>query len=416
MSDVANVRGAAGGAAAGGTAASFRCAPYVWTYPEEALLAGPERLAEQIAELGFGGVAVALSYHRARLLYPRHGRVETVPAGHIAFDPDPARYEALVPSRTASAETVRAVHELRAACARRGIGFHAWLVLLHNEALVAALPEAEAQSADGAPVGRSLCPSHPQSAAYVRALVDDVCRQLSPDGIEVEAAWYPSWEPGYTITIWQGEPSARALRLGSQCFCPSCRALFAAAGEDPEALAAETRAAAGPPFALPGAEADDAAEAALAARLIPPRAAAMGRLLSAAAERAHAHGATLRTTAYGEAATVALQGVAPAAVTGVDGVILTLGERSGQAMLDHFAALRALTGDAPAVVSTNWDPSRTPQSIAADVAALKEAGADGVAFYNLALAPHEALPAFAAGAAAAASAGRSVPALPIEAR
>lgn len=396
----------------------FRLAPYVWTYPEEALLAEPERLAEQIAALGFGGVAVALSYHRARLLYPRYGRVETVPAGHVAFEPEPARYEALVPSRTASAETVRAVHALRAACARRGIGFHAWLVLLHNEALVAALPEAEAQSADGAPVGRSLCPSHPQSAAYVRALVDDVCRQFGPDGVEVEAAWYPSWEPGYTITIWQGEPSARALRLGSQCFCPSCRAVFAAAGEDPDALAAETRAAAGPPFAAaPVAEpADAAAEAALADRLIPPRAAVMGRLLADATARAHAHGATLRTTAYGEAATVALQGVAPAAVSGVDGVILTLGERSGQAMLDHFAALRALTGDAPAVVSTNWDPSRTPQSIAADVAALRAAGADGIAFYNHALAPHDALPAFAAGAAAAASPSRSVPALPIEAR
>lgn len=395
----------------------FRYAPYVWTYPEEALLAGPERLAEQVAELGFGGVAVALSYHRARLLYPRYGRVETVPAGHIAFDPDPARYEELVPARTASAETVAAVHALRAACARRGIAFHAWLVLLHNEALVAALPEAEAQSVDGAPVGRSLCPSHPASSAYVRALVDDVCRQFAPDSVEVEAAGYPSWEPGYTITIWQGEPEPQALRLGSQCFCAACRARFAAAGEDPDALAALTRAAAGPPFTAGEAPADRSIDVeALAARLIPPRAAALGALLAGAADRAHERGAALRTTAYGEAATVALQGVAPEAVADVDGVILTLGERSGQAMLDHFAALRALTGDAPAVVSTNWDPTRTPESIAADVAALGAAGAAGVAFYNLALAPTQALPAFAAGAAAAASAGRSVPSIEAQTR
>lgn len=391
----------------------FRYAPYVWTYPEEALLAGPERLAEQVAELGFGGVAVALSYHRARLLYPRYGHVATVPAGHIAFDPDPQRYEALTPTRTASVETVRAVHELRAACARRGIAFHAWLVLLHNEALVSALPEAEAQSVYGAPVGRSLCPSHPQSAAYVRSLVDDVCRQFAPDGIEVESAAYPAWEPGYTITIWQGEPDPRALRLGSQCFCAACRDLFAAAGEDPEVLAARTRAAAGPPFTAGerSSDADDDAVAALTARLIAPRAAALGRLLGDACGQAHAHGASLRTTAYGEAATVALQGVAQAAVADVDGVILTLGERSGDEMLDHFAALRALTGDVPAVVSTNWDPARTPAAIAADVGALRAAGAAGVALYNLALAPGRALPAFAAAAAAAASRGRSVPSI-----
>lgn len=388
-------------------ARGFTRAPYVWTYPEEAALAGPDRLAAQVAELGFAGVAVTLSYHRARLLFPRYGRVASVPAGHLAFEPDPSRYGAFAPTRTASVETVRAVHELRSACMRRGIAFHAWVVLLHHEGLVDALPEAEAQSVDGTPIGRSLCPSHPAAAEYTAALVEDIAAQLAPDAFEVEAATFPAWEPAYTMTIGHGEPTARAKRLGSQCFCPSCRERFAAAGQDAEQLAAETRAAAGPPFASPGV--DPASD--LEQRLGRVRAEALGALLGATAERAHAAGATLRTTAFGDARTVALQGISPVALAGVDGVVLGLAEAAGDDLLDRYHALRALTGDASAVVSTNWAPHRSAESLRTDIERLAGAGADGIAVYNLALAPAEALPSFAVAATAAATPASFVPVL-----
>lgn len=389
-------------------AGGFTRAPYVWTYPEEAALAGPERLAAQVAELGFAGVAVTLSYHRARLLFPRYGRAVSVPAGHLAFEPDRSRYGAFAPTRTAPVETVRAVAMLREACLRRGIAFHAWVVLLHHEGLVAALPGAEAQTVDGTPIGRSLCPSHPTSVEYTTALIDDIAAQLAPDAFEVEAATFPAWEPAYTMTIGHGDPSPRAKRLGSQCFCPACRERFAAAGDDPEPLVAETRAAAGPPFA-PQAIAEP--DPGLEARLGRVRAGALGALLTATAGRAHAAGATLRTTAFGDARTVALQGISATALDGVDGVVLGLAEATGDDLLDQYHGLRALTGAAPAIVSTNWAPHRTDASLRTDIERLSRAGADGIAVYNLALAPAEALPSFAAMAAAGAAASGSVPTL-----
>lgn len=410
--------GAAAGGAAGGAGvrgAGAAVPSFVFAYPEEAALAGPDALAAHVAALGFGGIAVALTYHRARRVFPRWGRVSVSGSGHVAFAPERSRYGALAPACTTSAEEVRTVHELRAACARRDLRFHAWLVALHDERLVAALPEAGVQTADGSPAGHALCPAHPAARAYVAEMVADVCAQLEPDAIELEAAAFPAWEPAYTITLALEPVSPAAARYGAQCFCPSCRSAIAAAGEDPEQLAHATRAAAGSPFAPAPARASarnggsttvsvgdpplldpgalDARLAAVRARLLEP-------LIAGAAEAAHGGGATLRPCAFGEPASVALQGIGPASLAAADGLLLGLGTASGAELLDDFAALRPRAGELPVTASVNWAPARTPSALAADARALRDAGAAGVALYNLTLAPEGALPAFAAAARA----------------
>jgi hypothetical protein len=365
-------------------------APFVFAYPEEAALAGPDALVAHVEELGFGGIAVALAYHRARRLFPRYGRVSVSPPGHLAFAPDPARYDALTPACTADAATVRAVQRLRVACDERGLRFHAWLVALHHEGLVAALPEAGAQTADGTPTGFSLCPAQPAAVAYCAALVEDVCAQFAPDAIELEAATFPAWEPAYTLTLALDPLPPRTQRLAAQCFCDACRAGLEAAGEDPEELARAVRGAAGlgrgaevtAPF---GHLVDDL----LANRLAAGRTGLLAPLVAAVAERAQAAGARVRLAAFGEPETIALQGVGPASLAPADGVLLGLGAASGPVALARFAALRTLAGDLPAVASLNWAPDRGPAELAADVRALDAAGAE------------HALPAFAAAARAA---------------
>ncbi|ADB53514.1 hypothetical protein [Conexibacter woesei] len=389
---------------------------FVFAYPEEAALAGPDALAAHVAELGFGGIAIALAYHRARRVFPRYGRISVCGSGHTAFAPERARYGALAPVCTTGADEVRAVHELREACARRGLRFHAWLVALHDERLLAALPEAAAQTADGSPAGHALCPAHPAARAYVAELVEDVCAQLAPEAVELEAAAFPAWEPAYTITLALEPVSRAAARYGAQCFCPSCRAAIAAEGEDPEQLAHATRAAASPPFAPAptrsgaGRSGDSTTVSVIGSPLLVPptldvrladvRARLLEPLIAGAAAAAHAGGAVLRPCAFGDPATVALQGFSPTALRAADGVLLGLGTRSGAALVDDFAALRPLAGELPVTASVNWAPQRTPSALAADARALRDAGAAGVALYNLTLAPEDALPAFAAAARA----------------
>jgi hypothetical protein len=91
-----------------------------------------------------------------------------------------------------------------------------------------------------------------------------------------------------------------------------------------------------------------------------------------------------------------LQGVSPVAVAAADGVIYGCGPCVGDDLLRRFEGLRALTART-GMVSVNWARGR---DLAGDAAALREAGADGLALYNLSLVPDDGLADLAAAAAA----------------
>ena len=173
----------------------------VFVYPEELRFVSPEALAAQVADLGCDAVSVALAYHRARRVFPRHRHVSTLGESTVYFAPDHGRYGELVPDATAEPELQDAVLRFRDACGNAGIGFRAWLVGLHHESLAARNPEAAAHGLDGSPLGHSLCPSAPEAIDYVAALAADVAARFEPQTIDLEAWLYPAWEPSYTLTL-----------------------------------------------------------------------------------------------------------------------------------------------------------------------------------------------------------------------
>ena len=213
----------------------------------------------------------------------------------------------------------------------------------------------------------------------------DVAAQLEPEYVDLEAAFYPAWEPSYTLTLALDPLSESARLLGPQCFCVSCRALLGPAAE------ARAHAAAGPPFADAVADAED-----VSADLAAGRADGAARLVEAAADTVHAAGSSLRVFVSGPPEQAALQGVSPISVAAADAAPLRLRPASRatscSAASPGCARLPASTGS----VSTNWTPDRT--ELAADAEQLATAGAEGLALYNLTLVPEAGLAAFRAAA------------------
>jgi hypothetical protein len=343
----------------------------VWAYPEELEHVAPDALAEQIRGLGCDAVGMAVVYHRARRVLPRHRRVSVLRGCTVYLEPDRARYGALAPEGTAMPALLR----FREACDLAGLGFRAWIVPLHHEGLASAYPAAAAQLLDGSPAGHALCPSHPAVVEYAAALAADVAAQLGPETVDVEAAFYPAWEPSYTLTLALDPPSDEERLLAAQCFCDACRPLFPA--DAPE------RARAG-------------GDPALWEELARGRAAGAARLVEAVAAAVHAEGALLRISCSGPPAQAALQGVSPGAAAAADAVVYGCGPLAGDELLSRFAGLRALAGR-PGSVSTNWVRGR---DLAGDAAELAAAGAEGLALYNLSLVPEDGLADLAAAAAA----------------
>ncbi len=339
----------------------------LFCYPEDAVLTGPDRLCELAASLGADALAVAVRYHASRRWFPRHGIVSHSPGGITYFRP--GGYRRLRPMSVAGEEAIAAVHALRAVAPRHGLGFHAWMVLLHDDPVVAAYPDAAAQTIDGTPTVHALCPSHPDVVEYAAALVADVCDQFAPDVIELESAFYPAWHPSYTLSL----ELTPAPALTGQCLCRFCREL----GADP----AE-------PAALPAVRARGAE-----------------RVMTAM--RQAARETRLRPLFFGGAESAALQGAGPAALALADGVGIGCGIRTGAPLTVDFRAMAALADDRPLLASINWSPKRDGRTFAADVRAVIAAGASDIALYNLSLVPADGLDdlAMAARAAHAAATG-----------
>ena len=360
-------------------------------FPEELEGTPADALAEQVLGLGCDAASVAVVYHRARRVLPRQARVSVLTTATTYFEPDRARYGELAPVPNGPAELRERLFEFRDACGRAGLGFRAWVVALHHDALASAFPAAAAQTLDGSPNGIGLCPSAPASLELVAGLVADVCAQLEPEAVDLEAALYPAWEPSYTLTLALSPLSEAARLLAPQCFCRACRDLL---GDDADELERRARDAAGEPFGAGRWDED------LERALVAARANGAERIVAGAAAAAHAGGSALRIFGSGPPQQAALQGFSPFALAAADRLLLGCGPLAGQELVERFEGLRALAGGRGATASINWVPGRTPASMAADVERLAGAGADGLALYNLSLVPEEGLEAFRAAAAA----------------
>ena len=89
-----------------------------------------------------------------------------------------------------------------------------------------------------------------------------------------------------------------------------------------------------------------------------------------------------------------LQGLSAAAYERTDSALVGCARLVDDELVARFTAMRSLVGDVRATASTNWTPDRSPGSMADDARRLVEAGACGLALYNLSLVPDAGLDAF----------------------
>ena len=92
----------------------------VFVYPEELRFVSPEALAAQVSDLGCDAVSMALSYHRARRVFPRHHHVSNLAGAPRTSRPTSAATEGSCRTTTADPALQDAVLRFREACGHGG--------------------------------------------------------------------------------------------------------------------------------------------------------------------------------------------------------------------------------------------------------------------------------------------------------
>jgi hypothetical protein len=212
----------------------------MWTYPWDVQDLSHDRVADELGKgVGLNTISLATSYHAGRFLQPRSPvRKSYYPEdGTIYFQPTASLWADLKIQPLVARVVTEGGDVLRELIRRRdagGLRVSCWTVCLHNTRLGLLHPEAVTRNAFGDPNYFSLCPSHPDARAYLRALVEDISRTYKPDVIELESPSFMGFAHGF-----HHEKDGVGLTpeddlMLSLCFCPSCLARAAKAGVDGE--------------------------------------------------------------------------------------------------------------------------------------------------------------------------------------
>ena len=359
---------------------------------------GDPAAADRIAGLGLTEVTLAAAYHAVRAVTPFHPehRIVTRDAG-VYYRPDPARWASL-PLRPPAGAADQAGSFERAAAALRaaGIAVTAWAVVTHNSRL-AGPGERAVRNAFGDVYPWALCAGSAGVRTYAAALAAEVAALAGVDAIELEACGWYGFEHGSAHDK-TGDGAARAgadgLWLLSLCFCAECGQAYRSAGADPAKLAAQVRAAAdgGPALAADAAGVLDQTRGAASRRLLAEvldavRAAAPGRpVLVHSAPDPRAVGAN--------------PGYDPAVLCGpggADGIVLACGNPADAAGLVARTAAAAPPGARiAAVLQAVAGLGGQPETLPAQAAAVRAAGATELRLYHAGLAAAGDLAAIAA--------------------
>ncbi|MFI9615907.1 hypothetical protein ACIHCM_30220 [Streptomyces sp. NPDC052023] len=203
---------------------------------------------ERIAALGVDQVTLAAAYHSTRALTPRHPRHRVVTAGHAAvlYPPGDARWEgrSLRPCPAGAWAPGDAYGEAAAALTDAGLQVHTWVVLAHNSRLGTEHPDTSVVNAYGDRYPWAPCVAQPATRAYLVELAAEAAVRPGAHGTELESlGWYGLAHLHAHDKIAGVALGDAAQYLMSLCFCPACRAGYAAQGLDPVRLADAVRAA-----------------------------------------------------------------------------------------------------------------------------------------------------------------------------
>jgi hypothetical protein len=199
----------------------------------------------RLRDLGYGEVALAVSYHDGRWLQPWHpqGRVRFLEDGTVHFLPS-GDYGVLqpLPSSEVPAHGPSPLEALCAAAPSIGLRVRAWTVGTHNTRLGSVHPELCVENAFGDRYPYALCPAQAAVQQYLTALVRDVGAHRGLQTIELEAFGQMGWKHSSHHDKSSFQPSGLLDAALSACFCTACRAEMLAAGADPLATRAEVQA------------------------------------------------------------------------------------------------------------------------------------------------------------------------------
>ncbi|MBV7695117.1 hypothetical protein [Streptomyces sp. TRM70350] len=208
---------------------------------------GDPEAPARIAALGVDQVTLAAAYHSTRAVTPRHPRHRIVTAEHAAvLYPADDRWAGrrLRPYPAGDWAPGDAYGEAAAALADAGLEVHTWVVLAHNSRLGAEHPDTSVVNAYGDRYPWAPCIAQPATRAYLVELAAEAAVRPGARGTELESlGWYGlAHLHAHDKTAGVGLGDAGQY-LMSLCFCPDCRAGYAAQGLDPDELADAVRSA-----------------------------------------------------------------------------------------------------------------------------------------------------------------------------
>ena len=211
----------------------------MWTYPWDVQDLSADIVEAEFRSAGLETVSLATSYHAGRFLQPRSPvRKSYYPEdGTIYFNPTPARWADVTIKPVVARVTTEGGDVLDDLIRRRdagGLGVSCWTVCLHNTRLGLLHPGVVTRNAFGDPNIYSLCPSHPDARAYVTALVADLSARYRPDAIELESPGFMGFAHGFHHEKDGVGLTAEDDYLLSLCFCQACLDRAAKAGVDGE--------------------------------------------------------------------------------------------------------------------------------------------------------------------------------------
>ena len=211
----------------------------MWTYPWDLEDLG---LDAAIGELGgearLNTISLATAYHAGRFLQARSPvrRAYFPEDGTIYFKPTPERWQGLriAPKVASIVERRDILGELVAKRDAGGMKVSCWTVCLHNTRIGMLHPEVVTRNAFGDANFYNLCPSHPDSRAYVRTLVEDLTHAYRPDIVELESPCFMGFAHEFHHEKDGVGLTAEDDFLLSLCFCDACLARARKAGVDGE--------------------------------------------------------------------------------------------------------------------------------------------------------------------------------------
>jgi hypothetical protein len=205
-----------------------------------------EETARGVAALGADVVALAATYHAARVPSPLSSsrRVTDVPrsAMYLPVREGAWRGHRLIPTSPEWLEEKDSFNVARRQLEENDLEVDAWIVLTHHDELGYANPELVVRNAFGEPYPYALCPSHPDVREYCVTLVDETLKQTKCRGVILEACGPMGLEHGGVHDKLEfANFSAIDEELLSLCFCQTCRMGLSSLSIDVDDLASRVR-------------------------------------------------------------------------------------------------------------------------------------------------------------------------------